>query len=121
MPATLSTVTVPVTIRPEVDTAALEASIRAAVASALRTVADELSPEKDADEPRWAVGQELTTADLEALPVGAHVEDRDGDPCWKRPASTGLSWNRNGGPDEAPFLTAQSVALHAPVTLVSLP
>lgn len=116
--------TVTVNLSPTIDTDALAASIRTAVADAFEQVAAELRAEVPAT--RWTIGQELTAADLDLLPVGAVVVDGDNDKSVKHPDGTPWfsrevrRWSRD---DVGPGATLPSsiVADYPPVTLVSLP
>lgn len=133
--------TVTVNLSPTIDTGALAASIRSAVADALEQVAGELRAEVAAGPsvpayptlPHWKSGAQLTAGDLDLLPIGAIVRDRDGDVATRHPDGeiypyspspterrrwvrvSGRTGNRQGD------FPSSAVADFAPVTLVSLP
>jgi len=71
------------------------------------------------------VGDVLTEAQLDALPVGAQVRDRDGDYSRKTSPRGLTAWYR-GGPSPVSryvsgYLPSRLVAAYAPVTLARLP
>jgi len=121
--------TVIVNLSPTIDTGALAASVRSAVADALEQVAGELRAEVPAAAtPRLAPGSSLTIDDLETLPVGAVVRDGDGDIAY-RVEDNGSGHSRDY-PGVARFvrdegrladLASELVASYGVVTLVSLP
>lgn len=116
-----SSVTIPVTINPTIDPSTIATALGAAVASALRSIAEQLDPTPEP--PRFTPGQVVSAEDLDELPVGVTLRDRDGDLCSKHPADRrGYEWGRNlTSSDERPYLTADSIAAYPPLTLVSLP
>lgn len=117
---TNTSVTIPVTINPTVDPSTIATALGSAVASALRSIAEQLDPSPVP--PRFTPGQAITEEELDELPVGAIVRDRDNDLCVKRPADGPLDWARNYySPTDAPHLRASSIAAFSPLTLVSLP
>jgi hypothetical protein len=116
-----SAVTIPVTINPTIDTSMIATALGSAVASALRSIAEQLDPTPVP--PRFTPGQTVDEDELDELPVGAIVRDRDNDLCAKRPADhLGRDWTRNySSPTDYPHLRARSIAAFSPLTLVSLP